>query len=177
MAFWKKIFKSKYTGAEIDAAVAKAGNLPATTSADAGKALVVDDEGKIVAGEAGGGVTILDFNLTCTIKYSDSTLSARLIAQDFTADQWASLMTAVEKGTVWLKVNLNSGTGVDSVSTSYTYIIINGFMLGEENVPEIVIFSVGGIVVGTENYVRSLFTAIQFGFDERHGLHAEFGVL
>ena len=55
MAFWKKIFKSKYTGAEIDAAVAKAGNLPATTSADAGKALVVDDEGKIVAGEAGGG--------------------------------------------------------------------------------------------------------------------------
>ena len=55
MAFWKKIFKSKYTGKEIDAAIAKAGNLPATTSADAGKVLVVDDEGKIVAGEAGGG--------------------------------------------------------------------------------------------------------------------------
>jgi hypothetical protein len=54
MAFWKKIFKSKYTGAEIDAAVAKAGNLPAVTSADAGKALVVDEEGHIVTGEAGG---------------------------------------------------------------------------------------------------------------------------
>jgi len=55
MAFWKKIFKSKYTGAEIDAAVAKAGNLPAVSSADAGKALIVDEEGKIVTGEAGGG--------------------------------------------------------------------------------------------------------------------------
>jgi hypothetical protein len=54
MAFWKKIFKSKYTGAEIDAAVAKAGTVPAVTSADAGKALVVDEEGKIVAGEVGG---------------------------------------------------------------------------------------------------------------------------
>ena len=53
MAFWKKIFKSKYTGAEIDAAVAKAGTVPAVTSADEGKALVVDAEGNIVAGEAG----------------------------------------------------------------------------------------------------------------------------
>lgn len=48
MAFWKKIFKSKYTGAEIDAAVAKAGTVPAVSSADAGKALVVDEEGNIV---------------------------------------------------------------------------------------------------------------------------------
>ena len=55
MAFWKKIFKSKYTGKEIDAAIAKAGTVPTVTSADAGKALVVDDEGKIVAGEASGG--------------------------------------------------------------------------------------------------------------------------
>ena len=28
MAFWKKFYKSKYTGAEIDAAVAKAGTVP-----------------------------------------------------------------------------------------------------------------------------------------------------
>lgn len=55
MAFWKKIFKSKYTGAEIDAAIAKAGTVPTVTAADAGKALVVDSEGKIVAGDAGGG--------------------------------------------------------------------------------------------------------------------------
>lgn len=54
MAFWKKIFKSKYTGAEIDAAVAKADTVPAVTAADAGSALVVDEEGKIVAGAAGG---------------------------------------------------------------------------------------------------------------------------
>lgn len=53
MAFWKKIFKSKYTGAEIDAAIAKAGTVPAVTAADAGKALVVNSEGKIIAGAAG----------------------------------------------------------------------------------------------------------------------------
>lgn len=49
MAFWKKFYKSKYTGAEIDAAVAKAGTVPAVTSADAGNILGVDAEGKIVA--------------------------------------------------------------------------------------------------------------------------------
>ena len=51
MAFWKKFYKSKYSGAEIDAAVGKADTVPAVTAADAGKALVVDAEGKIVAGE------------------------------------------------------------------------------------------------------------------------------
>ena len=57
--FWQKKYISKYTGKEIDAAVAKAGNLPAVTSADAGKALVVDEEGKIVAGEAGGSANVI----------------------------------------------------------------------------------------------------------------------
>jgi hypothetical protein len=78
MAFWKKIFKSKYTGAEIDAAVAKAGTVPAVTSADAGKALVVDDEGKIVAGEAGGGnifEVVFSFNedesISCNHTYNE----------------------------------------------------------------------------------------------------------
>lgn len=51
--FWQKKYTSKYTGAEIDAAIAKAGTVPAVTSADEGKALVVDSEGKIVPGEAG----------------------------------------------------------------------------------------------------------------------------
>ena len=51
--FWQKKYISKYTGAEIDAAVAKADTVPAVTEADAGSALVVDEEGKIVAGEAG----------------------------------------------------------------------------------------------------------------------------
>ena len=32
MAFWKKIYKSKYTGAEIDAAVAKAGDATKVTA-------------------------------------------------------------------------------------------------------------------------------------------------
>lgn len=71
MAFWKKFYKSKYTGAEIDAAVAKAGTVPAVTGADAGKALVVDEEGKIVAGEAGGGgAVIINFN-DCEISNTD----------------------------------------------------------------------------------------------------------
>lgn len=49
--FWQKKYTSKYTGAEIDAAVAKAGTVPSVTEADAGKALVVDEEGKIVTGK------------------------------------------------------------------------------------------------------------------------------
>jgi hypothetical protein len=72
MAFWKKFFKSKYTGAEIEAAVGKAGNLPATTSADAGKALVVDAEGKIVAGEAGGIISGYDEYSNETVTVTDS---------------------------------------------------------------------------------------------------------
>ena len=47
--FWQKKYISKYSGAEIDAAVAKAGTVPAVTSADSEKILGVDAEGKIVA--------------------------------------------------------------------------------------------------------------------------------
>lgn len=43
------IGESKYTGAEIDAAVAKADTIPTVSEEDVGKALVVDEEGKIVA--------------------------------------------------------------------------------------------------------------------------------
>ena len=57
--FWQKKYISKYTGAEIDAAVGRADTVPAVTAADAGKALVVDAEGKIVAGEAGGSLPII----------------------------------------------------------------------------------------------------------------------
>lgn len=48
--FWQKKYISKYSGAEIDAAVAKADTVPAVTVEDAGKALVVDEEGNIVSG-------------------------------------------------------------------------------------------------------------------------------
>lgn len=90
--FWQKKYISKYTGAEIDAAVAKAGSVPDVTSADAGKALVVDEEGKIVTG-AVGNIPIIEFtadeltvflgaitpklvNLTDTITMAGETLSA-----------------------------------------------------------------------------------------------------
>ena len=78
MGFWKKIFKSKYTGAEIDAAVAKAGTVPAVTSADAGKALVVDEEGKIVTGQASGGVIDGDYKPTGAT-YSFSEILPRIV--------------------------------------------------------------------------------------------------
>ena len=68
--FWQKKYTSKYTGAEIDAAVAKAGTVPAVTEADAGKALVVDEEGKIVAGEAGGGLK--EYNYTIPLTYIEA---------------------------------------------------------------------------------------------------------
>ena len=60
--FWQKTYLSKYSGAEIDAAIAKADTVPAVTVEDAGSALVVDGEGKIVAGEAG--VSFPVFELT-----------------------------------------------------------------------------------------------------------------
>ena len=49
MAFWKKYYKSKYTGKEIDAAVASGSQVPEIDIEDAGKILAVDAEGKIVA--------------------------------------------------------------------------------------------------------------------------------
>ena len=49
MAFWKKFYKSRYTGAEIDAAVAAGSQVPEIDIEDAGKILGVDAEGKIVA--------------------------------------------------------------------------------------------------------------------------------
>ena len=57
--FWQKKYISKYTGKEIDDAIAKADTVPAVTAADAGSALVVDEDGKIVAGESSGGVTLV----------------------------------------------------------------------------------------------------------------------
>lgn len=52
--FWQKKYISKYTGAEIDAAVAAGSQIPEVTVEDAGMALVVNEEGKIVSGAAGG---------------------------------------------------------------------------------------------------------------------------
>ena len=57
--FWQKKYISKYTGKEIDDAIAKADTVPAVTAADAGSALVVDEDGKIVAGQAGGAVPLV----------------------------------------------------------------------------------------------------------------------
>ena len=58
--FWQKTYLSKYSGAEIDAAIAKADTVPAVTVEDAGSALVVDDEGKIVAGNPAGNAVFTD---------------------------------------------------------------------------------------------------------------------
>lgn len=44
---------NEITGEDISSAIGKADTLPTVTSADAGRALVVDEDGKIVAGEAG----------------------------------------------------------------------------------------------------------------------------
>ena len=52
MAFWKKIYKSRHTGKEIDAAVDSASKLPSVSGSDEGKVLTVDDEGNFVAAEA-----------------------------------------------------------------------------------------------------------------------------
>lgn len=79
MVFWKKIYKSRHTGAEIDAAVDKAGILPSVSGTDEGKVLMVDGEGKIVAGEASGGGSAAETMVpqqTVTLdNYGEATLS------------------------------------------------------------------------------------------------------
>lgn len=108
MAFWKKIFKSKYTGAEIDAAVAKAGTVPAVTSADEGKALVVDAEGKIVAGEVGGGLTEYDYTMPL----------------DYIENVWAS----------GFSFQVNNFTDIDNI---YAADVVNFTIPGTEQSPEV----------------------------------------
>ncbi len=109
--FWQKKYISKYTGEEIDAAIAKADTVPAVTAADAGSALVVDEEGKIVAGEAG--VSFPVFELTdeefgeVSVAFSTFlyglTAASGLVYKDFTISTNAS--TVVPK----LKAVVNSG--------------------------------------------------------------------
>ena len=106
--FWQKKYTSKYTGAEIDAAVAKAGTVPAVTEADAGKALVVDEEGKIVPGEAG--VSFPLFELTdeefaevstefSTFLFTLTAVSG-LVYKDFTISTNAATVVAKLKAVV-----------------------------------------------------------------------------
>lgn len=112
MAFWKKFYKSKYTGAEIDAAVAKAGTVPAVSSADAGKALVVDSEGKIVAGEAGGSDIF-----AITLGYDQDT-------NPFFNKTYAQIAEAIEAGkTVILSMPDHSYDGGEAgqISNYYKY--------------------------------------------------------
>ena len=62
--FWQKKYISKYTGAEIDAAVAKADTVPVVTVEEAGSALIVDEEGKIVTGVVGAPEFIVNITVT-----------------------------------------------------------------------------------------------------------------
>ena len=113
MAFWKKFYKSKYTGAEIDAAVAKAGTVPAVTSADAGKALVVDEEGKIVAGEAG----TPDFIVNITVTENEGELTPSV---DKTYEQ---IVAAITAGSI-IKINVTItmlGTAFTMTTRDYGY--------------------------------------------------------
>ena len=59
--FWQKTYVSKYTGKELDAAIAAGSQIPEVTVEDAGMALVVNEEGKIVAGEAGTSIPEFQF--------------------------------------------------------------------------------------------------------------------
>lgn len=148
--FWQKRYISKYTGEEIDAAV---GNVPVVTSADAGKALVVDEEGKIVPGEAAGGVTLVaapqafETSLTTAIqslaaglaadtKLHKATFSFNTEDADF-ADIVSFYDAITNKavrvlcgniGTVYAEITFDGIQGKTSVKN---YIIIPGLGMGE----------------------------------------------
>lgn len=124
--FWQKKYTSKYTGAEIDAAVAQAGTVPAVTAADAGKALVVDAEGKIVAGAAGGRhvntlsdtaaaaiQTGIQAALPTLISTGKATYSYELLNTDETSfNTVESIETSLEAGTTTEVLSVN---GLDLV--------------------------------------------------------------
>lgn len=123
--FWQKKYTSKYTGAEIDAAVAKAGTVPAVTEADAGKALVVDEEGKIVAGEAGGG-NVVKINLDATIDDSDSSEYVLTATGEFETNIKEQLTNAYSNGsTIVFNITVTQGTEIIPTGSSFVVIPVS----------------------------------------------------
>ena len=129
--FWQKKYTSKYTGREIDAAVAKAGNLPATTSADAGKALVVDAEGKIVAGAAGGGISSVNFpafpgstgiGILTFISSATTSLKSKAFDVSGARDDYAEVFGGFDQGEIFTvnypHAQLNSSLGILAAKNS-----------------------------------------------------------
>lgn len=163
--FWQKKYISKYTGAEIDAAVAKADTVPAVTVEDAGSALVVDEEGKIVAGEAAGGVALVqapqafETALTTAIQsmaaglMADTKLHKATFSFDTDDADFADILNfyaaitnkAVRVlcgniGTVYAEMTFD---GIEGKTSVKNYVIIPGLGMGE------VILLLNSIVEGT----------------------------
>lgn len=107
--FWQKKYTSKYTGAEIDAAVGKADTVPAVTAADAGKALVVNEEGKIVAGEAGGGVIDGDYKPTAARKSFSNLLEELVLASGTSNSDSGYVSTTTDFGDDYFKNSIIAG--------------------------------------------------------------------
>ena len=145
--FWQKKYISKHTGAEIDAAV---GNVPVVTSADAGKALVVDEDGKIVAGEAGGslplitlpefpatvGLALLTFLAGATNDYTAKTFNISDIVEDL-----QTLFGNLERGAIFT-LRPYDGTSSDMIgiigAKSEGYFAISSTFLASKNADTIV---------------------------------------
>lgn len=120
--FWQKKYTSKYTGAEIDAAV---GNVPVVTAADAGKALVVDEEGKIVAGEAGGGISSVNFpafpggtgiGILAFIGSASTSLTSKVFDVSGACDDYVEVFGGFDQGEIFTinypNAQLNSSIGI-----------------------------------------------------------------
>lgn len=145
--FWQKKYISKYTGEEIDAAV---GNVPVVTSADAGKALVVDEEGKIVAGEAGGslpvitlpefpaavGLGLLNFLAGATNDYTAKTFDIGDIKENL-----QTIFGSLEKGAIFA-LRSHDGSSPDMVgiigTKSENYFAVSSTFLASQNADTIV---------------------------------------
>lgn len=104
--FWQKKYTSKYTGAEIDAAVAQAGTVPAVTASDAGKVLVVDEDGKI---KASGGIIDGDYKPDASDKSFSDLLGELVVAANTSNSDSGYVSTLTDFGDDYFKDSLIAG--------------------------------------------------------------------
>ena len=82
--FWQKKYTSKYTGAEIDAAIAKAGTVPQPTAEEYGKFLGVNSAGNLAYSNTK--------TLICMVEFSAEVADVTDFTKTGTVEGWYTLI-------------------------------------------------------------------------------------